>query len=265
MPPTPLLDSFKRGDVERDARLLAAQGELAPRALEQLQILVMLLGDLDAEIKAAAEVTLGRVPVQNIRAVLTESDVPASIREFFASRGIAPAAGAAVNMEAPLIDTAPGDIEEEVPADAEPGQRKESVVAQLTRMNFPQRLQAAVKGTREMRAILIRDPNKMISAGVLASPRLTENEVEAFARMAQLSEDTLRAIGTNRTWIKNYSVVLGLTKNPKTPLAMSLNMMPRLKDRDLSLLSMDRNVPEPLRIAARKRMSAGVNGRKAED
>ena len=37
---SPLLDFFKRGEVERDVRLLAAQGALAPRAHEQLSILV---------------------------------------------------------------------------------------------------------------------------------------------------------------------------------------------------------------------------------
>ena len=43
--PTPLLDFFKRGEVARDVRLLAAQGALAPRAHEQLAILVLLLED----------------------------------------------------------------------------------------------------------------------------------------------------------------------------------------------------------------------------
>src|SRR5207342_2358452 len=48
--PTPLLDFFKRGEVPRDVRLLAAQGALAPRALEQLSILVLLLEDADEEV-----------------------------------------------------------------------------------------------------------------------------------------------------------------------------------------------------------------------
>ena len=72
-------------------------------------------------------------------------------------------------------------------------------------------------------------------------------------------EDVLRIIGSNRAWIKNYAIVLGLTKSPKTPLAMSLNMMARLNDRDLQMLSIDRNVPEPLRVAARKRVVAATS------
>jgi hypothetical protein len=56
-------------------------------------------------------------------------------------------------------------------------------------------------------------------------------------------------------------VILGLTKNPKTPLAMSLNFMARLSARDLTQLAVDRNVPEALRIAARKRVAANTSGK----
>jgi hypothetical protein len=61
--------------------------------------------------------------------------------------------------------------------------------------------------------------------------------------------------------VKNYQVVLALAKNPKTPLAMSLNLLPRLNDRDLSMVSIDRNVPDPLRVAARKKVTSGSGKR----
>ena len=35
---TPLLDLFRKGEVERDVRMMAARGAIAPRALEQLGI-----------------------------------------------------------------------------------------------------------------------------------------------------------------------------------------------------------------------------------
>ena len=84
-----------------------------------------------------------------------------------------------------------------------------------------------------MRAILIRDPNRMIAAAVLSSPKLSEPEVEAIAGMGSVSDEVLRIIGNNRQWIKNYMVVLRLCKNSKTPLAMSMNLMNRLQDGDL--------------------------------
>jgi len=99
----------------------------------------------------------------------------------------------------------------------------------------------------------------MISASVLSSPKVSEPEIASYARMANVSEDVLRIIGTNRAWLKNYGVVVGLTKNPKTPLVMSMNLMNRLNDRDLQMLSIDRNVPEPLRVAARKKVVSATS------
>src|SRR5207245_2081890 len=103
--------------------------------------------------------------------------------------------------DAPLIDAG-----EELDADGQ--ETSDSVMQRLAKMGFSERLKAAVKGSREMRAILIRDPNKMIAAAVLSSPKLTEQEVESIARMANVSDDVLRAIGSNRAWTKNYGVVV---------------------------------------------------------
>ena len=59
---------------------------------------------------------------------------------------------------------------------------------------------------------------------------------------------------------KGKLLILGLTKNPKTPIGMSLNFLARLSDSDVKMLAVDRNVPEPLRIAARKRQQANRGG-----
>jgi hypothetical protein len=255
--PAPLLEFFKRGEVARDVRLLAAEGGIAPRASEQLAILVLLLEDPDPEIRQVADRTLNLIPLEALQGFLGRSDVPIGLREFFGDRGVFPAEIPTIVADEPLIDTS--QAEEDDLGDE--NEDRESVGQRLTKMTFPQKLKAAVKGSREMRSILVRDPNKMISASVLSSPKLSESEVESYARMTSVSEDVLRIIGNNRAWVKNYGVLLGLTKNPKTPLAMSLNMMSRLNDRDLNQLAVDRNVPEPLRIAARKRMLAGTSKR----
>lgn len=260
--PTPLLDFFKRGEVARDVRMQAAEGALAPGAHEQISILILLLGDGDSEIRATAQATIDKIPADVLRGYLARSDVPVATRDFFADRGVLPAGAPAVEADDPLIDTAPDEFAA-LAADAEAPDETDdarlSISQQIAKMTFPERLKAAVKGSRELRAVLIRDPNKMIAASVLSSPKVTENEVEAFSRMANVSEDVLRIIGSNRSWMKNYGVVVGLTKNPKTPLALSLNNMNRLNDRDLQMLSMDRNVPEPLRIAARKKIVAATS------
>lgn len=252
--PTPLLDFFKRGEVARDIRLLAAQGVLAPRAHEQLEILVLLLSDADPDVRRSADETLGRIPRAALEAFLGRADVSIGLREFFADRGIFPAEipNIAIPPEEPLIDAGGSAPEVDDTADT-----RESATQKLAHMSFTDRLRAAVKGTREMRSILVRDPNKMIALAVLSSPKVSEPEIESFARMANVPEDVLRVIASNRVWLKNYGIVVGLTKNPKTPLGMSMNLISRLNDRDLTMLSVDRNIPEALRVAARKRVVQG--------
>jgi hypothetical protein len=254
--PTPLLDFFKRGEVERDVRLQAAQGTLAPRALEQLAILVLLLEDPDREIRETADETLNRIPVEALEKFLARSDVPVDLREFFGDRGIFPAEIPPIEVEFddPLIGSSDEAVEDE-------GEDRVSGTKELAAMNFPQRLRAAMKGTREQRAILIRDPNKMICASVLSSPKVSVPEVESFARMQNVSEDVLRIIGHNRAWLKSYGVILALTKNPKTPLSLSMQLMSRLTAKDLAKLSVDRNVPEALRITSRKKVVANQSGK----
>ena len=59
---TPLLDCFRRGEVAADIRMMAAQGLLAPRAHEQLGLLVLLSADADPAVRTAAETTIARIP-----------------------------------------------------------------------------------------------------------------------------------------------------------------------------------------------------------
>ena len=243
--------------MPRDARLLAAQGALTPRAYEQLAILVLLVDDRDIQVRRAADRTLGRIPIEALQAFLARADVPVDLREFFGDRGVYPAQIPPIELESdePLIDTDPPDPE---PVDEDD---RDSAVLKIAKMGFTERLKAAMKGSREVRAILIRDPNRLISTSVLSSPKLSEQEIEGFARMASVSEDVLRIIGNNRHWMKNYGVVVGLARNPKTPLATSMHLMSRLSERDLTMLSTDRNVPDPLRIAARRKVVANLSRR----
>ena len=248
---TPLLEFFKRGEVAPDVKLLAAQGALAPRAHEQLGLLALLVRDADPEIATTAEKTLQAIPRDAIGAFLARSDAPSELKTFFAGRGIEPAA-AGSDSDAPMIDTSPKIDEVDDEKDDEG-----TALQRLSKMNVPQKVQRATKGSREERAILIRDPNKMISLAVLSSPKLTVTEVEAFARAGNVAEDCLRTIAMTRAWMKSYNVVAALTRNPKTPVAISMNLLSRLTEKDLRTISTDRNVPDVLRVTARKKLVLG--------
>jgi hypothetical protein len=209
-----------------------------PRADEQLGLLVLLVADSDPEIASAAENTIQAVPRDVLAKALARSDVPADVRSFFAARGVDPASEPSDEPDAPLIDAGAPPAE-----DAEGAPHDGSVLQRIAAMNVPQRIALAMKGSREERAILIRDPNKIVAAAVLSSPKLTDTEVEGIARMANVSEDVLRIIARTRAWVKNYRGCAALVKNPKTPVALSMNLLARLTDRDLRMLSTDRKAP----------------------
>jgi hypothetical protein len=251
----PLLDCFIRGEVDPEVAMLAAQGALAPRADEQLAILVYLVTHDETQVATVAGQTIAALPVEAIAGLLARPDASEKVVQFFAARGITPASVATEDVETPLVDTGE-DGEPSAEGDAE-GKR-----IPINAMTVPQRLKRAMKGTREERAVLVRDPNRMIAAAVLASPKLTDTEVEAFARMGNVSEETLRTIAMNRTWMRKVTVAQALVKNPKTPPAISLHLLPRMNQRDIKHLSTDRNVPEALRLNAKKIMQKQADRQK---
>jgi hypothetical protein len=127
---------------------------------------------------------------------------------------------------------------------------KVSSVQKLYRLNTAEKIITALKGSREERAILVRDPNRLVATSVLGSPRLTEAEIESFSAMKNVSEEILRHIGTHRDWTKRYSVVANLVKNPRTPIGIAMTMVARLNPRDMKTVAIDKNVPEPIRRQA---------------
>jgi hypothetical protein len=222
---TPFLDIFKQGGVDRDIRMMVAEGALGLRAEELRATLEFLLDDPDAEVARTAEATL-----LAIRA------------------GDAAAAQPYVPPEPdpePALDMAPEEVEK----------RKQSTLQKVAAMNPAQRLALAMKGSREERAVLIRDPNKIVAVAVLSSPKISESEVSSIAKMANVSEEILRIIGNTRAWMKSYTVTSALVKNPKTPIAVSMNLLQRLNEKDLKMLTTDRNIPDVVRTAARKKIT----------
>ncbi len=130
--------------------------------------------------------------------------------------------------------------------------KRQTLLQRLATMTVSQRVQFAIKGGSEARRTLIRDSNKVVQRAVLQSPRLTDQEVEAFASMTALTDEILRLIAKNRNFRKNYVVVRNLMNNPKTPLDVSLHMLPILNGLDLKRLCTNKNIPETLRTTANK-------------
>jgi hypothetical protein len=136
---------------------------------------------------------------------------------------------------------------------AEPDKAKrETLLHKLSRLRVVERVQLAIKGNRDERLLLIRDPCRVVQRAVLQSPQLTDREVESFAGMASLGEEALRMIAANRKYRKNYTITRALMFNPKTPLEVTLHMLPNVAPQDLKMLVSNKNVPDTLRSSANR-------------
>jgi len=137
-----------------------------------------------------------------------------------------------------------------------PPEPEEARMNRLTKkvgsLSVSEKIKLALKGGGEARGILIRDSNKLVVLSVLDNPKITESEIEAVARNRSVMEDALRVITKNREWMKNYSVQLALTNNPKTPVPITIKLVPYLKKKDIQMLEKNKNVPEAVRATARK-------------
>jgi len=131
-------------------------------------------------------------------------------------------------------------------------EKRLSLLQRLSRMSVTERMQLAFKGGREERMTLIRDSARLVQRAVMQSPKLTEREVEGFASITSLTEEVLRLIATMRSFRKNYTIAKNLVFNPKTPIDVSLHLLPRILTPDLRTLSTNKNIPETLRSFAQK-------------
>ncbi len=117
-----------------------------------------------------------------------------------------------------------------------------STFGRLLTMGIKEKIQVGLKGTREDRAILVNSRNRLVVRAVLASPKLTDPEVESFASLRSASDEVIRTIANHPRWTRRYQVVLALVQNPKTPPQAAMRFLPRLSVRDVQRVSRDRNV-----------------------
>jgi hypothetical protein len=125
-----------------------------------------------------------------------------------------------------------------------------SLIRRIMFMSTKDRMKLGLKGDREARGILIRDSNRVVATAVIHNPRITDKEIENIASMRTVSDEVLRLIGMNRAWTRSYPIIHNLARNPRTPMATAIQILPRIQMKDLQTLSENRNISEGVRRQA---------------
>ena len=189
----------------------------AETAMELLEIIDEVeAGRLD---KAWAELPL---PIQNLEEEAQEPEVERSVR-----------------LLSPILDEEGKEI-------------SLTLTQRVIKLRTNQKILLAQKGGKEERTLLIRESNRLIQVAVIRNGRITEGEVAYIAQMRTVQDEVLRIISQNREWMKKYTIAKNLVQNPRTPIAISLNLLKRINDFDMKMMVKDRNVAELLRREAKR-------------
>src|SRR6267142_2322022 len=154
-------------------------------------------------------------------------------------------------------EVAPGSAEEQAQEE-----KKLSITQQIMHLGVAKKIEwANKKGNREVRTLLLRDPNKLVQLAVVHSSRITDGEIAKVALSRTAPQEVLQYIYNNRQLMKNYQIKVNLINNPKMPVAVSMRFLSSLRAAEVKAVAKNKNVPQGLATAAKKLMEK-KNGEK---
>lgn len=129
---------------------------------------------------------------------------------------------------------------------------RRSLESRVAAMPIPEKVELAMKGNREVRKILSRDASRMVVRALIASPKLSYEDIAAFAASSQTNEEILRAIADNREWTANRQIVAAIVQNPRTPPPCAIRFLRMFQTSELRILTHNRAIGAVVRQEARR-------------
>jgi hypothetical protein len=204
----------------------------------------MVLEDLPAFRAARRRIYGGATEDEEVAKKVTQEQARA-VAEAEAALELMGAANPDAVEEKPLH---PGGAEEQ-----EQEQKRLSITQQVMRLSIAKKIEwANKKGNREVRTLLLRDPNKLVQLAVIQSPRMTEGEIAKVAVSRTAPNEVLSYIYNNRQLMKNYQIKMNLITNPKVPVGVSMRYLSSLRMAEVKNIAKNKNVPQGLATAAKK-------------
>jgi hypothetical protein len=147
-------------------------------------------------------------------------------------------------------------------AESAPPTPEESESREIWALPVPMKIRLAILGNAFDRAILIRDPKKVVAIAAVKSPGMTDAEIVKYAALSTLAEEVIGYIANRRDWTKLYTVKLSLVNNPKCPLGQALRLLPHLREKDVDALARSKGIPSALAAQARKLVMQRSSGKR---
>jgi hypothetical protein len=117
-----------------------------------------------------------------LKLLLESTDTPEDVRQFVSGFLHLPAK--------PSLEVAKVEKTKEM--------RNETMLLKIQKLTVSERIHLALRGGREIRSILLKDPNKEVMYSALENQKITDSEIEILARSRSTPEEVLRRITKNR-------------------------------------------------------------------
>ena len=212
------------------------------------------IGGVQEEIELAAQTEPEVAPAAESVASVAEPAASATETDASVSESPAPATQPLIPHNATVVAsvTKPKTIPASARGPKKPvaGEKRDSTLQKIARLDIKGRIQLAMKGTKEERSLLVRDGTKLVALAVLESPKISDGEVERIASQKNVLEAVLRQIPMKRRYAKQYTIIRNLVFNPRTPMDVSLGLVKNLLVTDLKNLSGNKEVSETIRKMA---------------
>lgn len=117
--------------------------------------------------------------------------------------------------------------------DDETSEKRQNAWDRMRGLSQMEKLLLAVKAERSERALLLQDNDPRVLLSLLRNPRLTVDEVARLAKSSFLNFQIADVIVKTTQWTSSLDVRLALIRNPKTPPAFALQILPTLPESEV--------------------------------
>jgi hypothetical protein len=260
---SPAVAAFVRPGSSPELRLSGCSAALEMTAADRLMLLFCLSKDSEPTVRTAALSVLAELPADVIRDYQICNDAHPLVLEalprlckFYPSS--TPVSATDIFEEADEPDTAVCDVadleekngEEESPPEEDKEFLSKYKMSQI--MGISEKIKMALSGDKEWRSLLVKDANKLVSAGVIKNPRITDGEILSLVKSGIQNDEIMRLICANKEWIKNYSIRKALIENNRTPIQNAMKYLDTMTEKDLASFAKSKNISSVISTLARR-------------
>lgn len=124
-----------------------------------------------------------------------------------------------------------------VDAEDDTPEKRQNTWDRIRGLSQMEKLLLAIKAERSERALLLQDNDPRVLLSLLRNPRLTVDEVARLAKSSFLNFQIADVIAKTTQWMSSMDVRLALIRNPKTPPAMALQILPSLPESEIRAIA----------------------------